>query len=386
MSAVRPRWIEALRPSSPPAAASAGQPRRNSLGDLLGGARTPAAPGPGPLTTESLRFARPGDRQRVTAMLAGDYRSAFAGTGSEFHQLRPYQPGDDVRRIDWNVTARTGEPHVRVELAERVLITWLVFDASASMRFGTADRRKADVAEGVAIAVGHVSARRGNRLGIVTFGDGPPRFRQPREGRRELLLTLETIRAAPAGNGTLEEALQLVTGIAAAHRSLVVVVSDFRGARTWEPSLAAIAARGCNARRRDPRSARAGAGRHRRALPGGPGVRSVSDRRQSAGRGVPEPVRAVGGRREGPELSVYGGSTPSGSGTLALSTEGDWFLGPLALFLAPGRPRMSLWPSAVPASDPDRSSDRCCRILDVRATTRPAVGRFTAGRPCSRTS
>ena len=66
--------------------------------------------------------------------------------------MRPYVPGDDVRRIDWNVTARTGEPHVRVDLAERVLVTWLVLDASVSMQFGTADRRKADVAEGVAVA------------------------------------------------------------------------------------------------------------------------------------------------------------------------------------------------------------------------------------------
>ena len=85
--------------------------------------------------------------------------------------VRPYVPGDDVRRIDWNVTARTSEPHVRVDLAERVLVTWLVLDTSPSMQFGTADRRKADVAEGVAVAIGHLATRRGNRLGIVTFGD-----------------------------------------------------------------------------------------------------------------------------------------------------------------------------------------------------------------------
>ena len=99
--------------------------------------------------------------------------------------MRPYEAGDDVRRIDWNVTARTGQTHVRVELAERVLVTWLVFDASASMAFGTAERRKADVAEGVALAVGHAATRRGNRLGLVAFGarrsplaasaPGPPR-------------------------------------------------------------------------------------------------------------------------------------------------------------------------------------------------------------------
>ena len=78
--------------------------------------------------------------------------------------MRPYKLGDDVRLIDWNVTARTGEPHVRVHVAERAVETWLLLDTSASMTFGTADRRKWDVAEGVALAVGHFAARRGNRL------------------------------------------------------------------------------------------------------------------------------------------------------------------------------------------------------------------------------
>src|SRR5215213_10860448 len=72
-----------------------------------------------------------------------------------------------ICRIEWNVTARTGEPHVRIDLAERVLVTWIALDVSASMSFGTADRRKADVAEGVALALGHVASRRGNRLGLT---------------------------------------------------------------------------------------------------------------------------------------------------------------------------------------------------------------------------
>ena len=79
--------------------------------------------------------------RRVDGLLAGDYRSTFLGDGTELAQVRPYVPGsDDVRRIDWNVTARTGEPHVRVHLADRVLVTWLVLDTSASMSFGTAIR------------------------------------------------------------------------------------------------------------------------------------------------------------------------------------------------------------------------------------------------------
>ena len=131
----------------------------------VGRQRTPARPGPGAVSSESLRALDLAIGRRVDGLLAGDYRSAFAGLGSELLQVRPYEAGDDVRRIDWNVTARTGTTHVRVELAERVLVTWLVFDSSASMAFGTADRRKADVAEGVALAIGHVATRRGNRLG-----------------------------------------------------------------------------------------------------------------------------------------------------------------------------------------------------------------------------
>ena len=98
--------------------------------------------------------------RRIDGLLAGDFRSTVLGDGSELAQIRPYVPGDDVRRIDWNVTARTTEPHVRVPLAERVLVTWLVLDTSPSMQFGTADRRKADVAEGVALAIGHLATRR----------------------------------------------------------------------------------------------------------------------------------------------------------------------------------------------------------------------------------
>jgi len=164
------------------------------------------------------------------------------GLGSELQQVRPYEPGDDVRRIEWNVTARTGVTHVRVELAERVLVTWLVFDASASMDFGTAERRKADVAEGVALAIGHAATRRGNRLGLVTFGPEDAKWRRPRQGRRGLLLTLSALRNEPSGQGSLGDALALVDGLAI-QRSLVVIVSDFRGPRDWRGPLLRVAGR-----------------------------------------------------------------------------------------------------------------------------------------------
>jgi len=204
--------------------------------------RSPARPGPGPVSTDSLDALELAIGRRVDGLLAGDYRSALSGLGSELYQIRPYEPGDDVRRIEWNVTARTGQPHVRVEMAERVLVTWLVYDASASMAFGTADRRKADVAEGVALAIGHAASRRGNRLGLVAFGPEGAPWRRPRQGRQALLLTLSALREEPRGKGSLGDALQLVDALAV-QRSLVVIVSDFRGPVDWRGPLLRVAGR-----------------------------------------------------------------------------------------------------------------------------------------------
>jgi len=208
---------------------------------------TPARPGPGPLPDALLRALDVSIGRKMQGLLAGDYRSALLGDGTELAQVRPYFPGDDdVRRIDWNVTARTGVPHVRVHLAERVLVTWLVLDTSASMQFGTADRRKADVAEGVAIAVGHVATRRGNRLGLVTFGDDRPRTFPPRQGRVGLLGLLSTLRDQPglenAGATSLGEALHRTAALGR-QRSAVVVVSDFRGPLDWRRPLLELSSR-----------------------------------------------------------------------------------------------------------------------------------------------
>jgi uncharacterized protein (DUF58 family) len=184
--------------------------------------------------------------RRVHGLLAGDYRSSVLGDGSELAVIRPYVLGDDVRRIDWNVTARTGEPHVRVHLAERVLVSWLVLDTSASMQFGTADRRKADVAEGVALAVGHVATRRGNRLGVVSFGDSRPRSMPPRQGRVALLGLLAGLREEPddsqVGSTSLGEGLRRTAALAR-QRAVVVVVSDFRGPQDWRRPLLDLSAR-----------------------------------------------------------------------------------------------------------------------------------------------
>ena len=133
--------------------------------------------------------------------MSGEHRSPALGHGTEIAQVRPYELGDDVRQMDWAVTARTREPHVRVHVAERTLTTWLLLDVSASMGFGTADRRKADVAEGAAIAVGHLATRQGNRLGVMTFGAHSAEVIPPLQGRQGLMRLMLALRSTPEPDG-----------------------------------------------------------------------------------------------------------------------------------------------------------------------------------------
>ena len=208
--------------------------------------RTPARPGPGPMPEALLRALDLTVRRRVEGVVPGDYPSSALGPGTELAQVRPYEPGDDVRQIDWNVTARTNEPHVRVRVAERVLTTWLLLDVSPSMAFGTADRRKLDVAEGVALAIGHVASRRGGRLGLLTFGGEAPRTVAPRQGRAGLLSLLLAFRRDSdehaSGATSLGEALVRAARVAR-QRGVVVLVSDFRGPRDWRRPLLELAGR-----------------------------------------------------------------------------------------------------------------------------------------------
>jgi uncharacterized protein (DUF58 family) len=208
--------------------------------------RTPGRPGPGPLPAALLRKVDVTVRRRIDGLLAGDHRSSTFGDGTELAQVRPYVLGDDVRMIDWNVTARTGEPHVRVNVAERAVESWLLLDTSASMTFGTADRRKWDVAEGVSFAVGHFAARRGNRLAVATFGDHSPTTAPPRQGRRGFLSLLLALRREPDlephGPTSLGGALTRLAN-AVRRRSVIVIVSDFRGPRDWRRPLLRLASR-----------------------------------------------------------------------------------------------------------------------------------------------
>jgi uncharacterized protein (DUF58 family) len=215
--------------------------------DAIAPPRTPAKPGPGPTPEALLRALDVALGRRIRGLVPGEFRALDLGGGTELAQVRPYQPGDDVRRIDWNVTARTTIPHVRIHIPERALTTWLVLDRSASMTFGTADRRKADVAEGVAIALGHVATQRGNRLGLVTFGGADERRMRPGSGRQALLALLLAARndddpVDAARRRSLADSIRFVAA-AARRAGLVAVASDFRGSREWLQPLAGLAAR-----------------------------------------------------------------------------------------------------------------------------------------------
>jgi len=265
--------------------------------------------------------------RRVDGLLSGDYRSAFAGLGSELWQVRVYEPGDDVRRIEWNVTARTGQPHVRVELAERVLVTWLVLDSSASMAFGTGDRRKADVAEGVAVAVGYAATKRGNRLGTISFGQSPT-VEPPRQGRRALLDTLQLLRKLPAGGtGTLRDALELADRVVR-QRALVVLVSDFRGPPDWQAPLLRLAGRHTvlAVEIRDPREQElADVGELRLVDP----ETGRQLRVDTSDRGLRERFAAAAA---GERRALVASLASAGVRHVPLSTDGDW-LRPLSAFL-----------------------------------------------------
>jgi len=208
--------------------------------------RTPARPGPGPVPEAVLRALELKVARKIEGLLPGEHRSSSHGIGTELMTIRPYQPGDDVRRIDWNVTARTNQPHVRIDVAEKMLTAWLVLDTSPSMGFGTADRRKWDVAEGVALAVGHLAARRGGRLGVLTYGGSQPITHPPRSGkaglRYALLATAGEVDGEPTGPTSLGAAVRRLATFSS-QRGLVVVIGDFRGVDDWQQALTELAYR-----------------------------------------------------------------------------------------------------------------------------------------------
>ncbi len=195
-------------------------------------AAPPGSQGPGPMQTALVEALDLVLARRAAGPLPGERRASGRGTGTELAQVRPYQLGDDVRWIDPAASARTGVPHVRDHVPERTLTTWLLVDVSASMAFGTADRLKSDVAEGVALVIGRLAVRRAGRIGLLTCGTDEPQQIPPRGGRLALVELRKALGAGVAGDGivgatSLADGMRRIGRMARGH-SLVVVVSDFR--------------------------------------------------------------------------------------------------------------------------------------------------------------
>ena len=177
--------------------------------------------------------------RRLDGQLQGNYRTAFRGVGLDFLDLREYEPGDDVRHIDWNVTARMDTPFVRQYSEDRELTGWLLLDRSPSMGFGPIDRPKELVLNELATTFARLLTRRGNRVGAILFDNEIEETLPPRASRNHVLaLTRSLLRPARANGavtdltGLLEFALGAIR-----RRSLVVLVSDFITAPGWERPL-----------------------------------------------------------------------------------------------------------------------------------------------------
>ena len=183
--------------------------------------------------------------RRLDGRLQGDYRTLLRGEGVDLRDLREYEPGDDLRHLDWNVTARTDVPHIRTYAEDRELTAWLVLDRSSSMGFGRAARPKRRAATDLLTTLALVLARGGNRVGAVLFGDGVEVTIPPRHGRAQVLAIARALLADPPPSHVptdLGPVLRAVAGMAR-HRSLVFVVSDFVTRPGWERSLTLLARR-----------------------------------------------------------------------------------------------------------------------------------------------
>ena len=190
--------------------------------------------------------------RKLDGLLHGDHQGLVPGGGTEPAESRVYAPGDDVRHMDWNLTARTAVPHVRTTIADRELETWLVVDGSASLDFGTAACEKRDLALAAAAAFTFLTVRGGNRVAASLFGPEAPggspgsMVIPPRSGRPAALALLHRLeqrgRAAGGPTTTLAEALRRIR-LTAKRRGLVVLITDLIDQSDWPRELRALAGR-----------------------------------------------------------------------------------------------------------------------------------------------
>jgi uncharacterized protein (DUF58 family) len=167
-------------------------------------------------------------RGLVNEVFSGEYHSVFKGRGMNFAEVREYQYGDDIRTIDWNVTARIGSPYVKVHEEERELTVMLVVDVSASGEFGTQQRMKGEIAVELCALLAFSAIKNNDKVGLIIFSDRIEKFVPPRKGRRHVLRVLrELLYLEPEGQGTdIGLALEYLTHVVR-RRAVVFVVSDF---------------------------------------------------------------------------------------------------------------------------------------------------------------
>ena len=207
----------------------------------------PGSQGPGPTPSRILEALDLALVRRSAGVLPGEHRAPGVGSGTELAQLRVYQPGDDVRQLDPAASARTGLPHVRLHVPERLMTAWIVLDVSPSMAFGTGLRLKSDVASGAAAVLARLAVRRGGRAGLVLCGGRHELLIPPRGGRRASAAIEHAVRegvvADGAGDdGSLARALARL-GRLARSPGMVAVVSDFRAESGWARPLRALGQR-----------------------------------------------------------------------------------------------------------------------------------------------
>lgn len=192
---------------------------------------------------QQVRLLEISTRHTVTEVFAGEYSSAFKGRGMEFAEVREYQPGDDVRSIDWNVTARTNKPFVKRFTEERELTVLLMVDLSASGEFGTQHKSKRTLAVEAAAVLGFAAARKGDRVGLIIFTDRVELYIPPKKGPRHTLrLIRELLAFEPSHAGTdMLRAAEHVARVSK-RRAVIFVVSDFMVAQPND-SLRMIAPR-----------------------------------------------------------------------------------------------------------------------------------------------
>jgi uncharacterized protein (DUF58 family) len=175
-------------------------------------------------------------RRLVNSLFAGEYRSIFKGHGMEFAEVREYMPGDEVRSIDWNVTARMGKPFVKRYIEERELTVMLVVDLSGSSQFGTVSRFKAEMATELAAVLTMSAVRNNDRVGVLLFTDRIEHVVRPGKGRRHALRIIRDVLVhEPQGKGTdVGGALEYLTRLLS-HRAIVFVISDLLDAGIERP-------------------------------------------------------------------------------------------------------------------------------------------------------